>query len=1222
MSELSNGASGDGRAANVRTCGALSALIIAMGALVLALGALARSPGRIAQPAAMSDAEALLQRERLADERADFDGAAQVLNQHNRRFREATQGAVRALLQLKDWDGALNRAAGLIPKREADQDDRRSRWRSNDDPQEKRKRQVELLRLEFIRELFDEIDTASQAADGDFPNRLSTARMSLDRQLVQTLDPPREESLFGWDSALPDVDWWWEAVPEAEEYINSDARYSRYGWRVGIALTHDDQPVFLEPPPAYSPELPRSKKLLFLLAEVERLDRSTKRNAAAEALLTRARLMRRLYGPQTDVDWRSTEFYYRYDKRPTFSPSHSPTGLKETWELADDETRTNIGERSRLIELPESQSPLALLKRLERDYPQSDSVAEALHERGLYYQSRLQFAQALDEYRREIKQFPNHPLAKKATAQIGRIEHADVILGQTGIYASGLSPKLWFACRNADRVEFTAHRFDFDAWSKDKGNEDFVGMRHPRFDRFFRDDDDDEVKKLNKFVGQEVARWTQPVDQSDRVASHSTAAPLTEAGVYSVEAQVPGSDQRSRGIVVVTGIAIVQKSLIDRVLMWVVDPSSGKPLANQKVRVVERQWSNRGTTRDTTVISDASGIAEYRHVDDEQHHYDGFIFASAEGRGIAFCDLARQADDDRDRRDLQLLALTDRPVYRPGSTVNFRIWARDLVDRTYSAAEAGIKLQVAVRGPHYATIRNMTLETDDSGSVTGSFILGSETPLGAYEFVVHAPGHGRGDDAGQFRVEEYKAPEFEVTVSPAKNATRPGEPISARVEARYYFGAPVAEGEVTYRIFRQAEKPAHSMPAEFDWLYGAGYGTRSTAQQHEEEDDLYAGSSQRYRWWSRHRGEAPGRESVEEGRVRLDADGQAEIRFDPSALKLKPSRERDWRYTIEVQVRDEGRRTVEATGSVLAPRQEFHAFAELDRGWYAPGDPVTFEINARSPNDVPVAATGNVVLCRLEETAPNAPPGVEQIQDWSVAAGADGRDTLKLTAPRAGRYRIEFRTRDSWDRDVTAAVEFWVVDPTADFSRSPRPALQIIPDHRTYRVGETARLLVVAASAEAQVLFCQTPNEHRLLSLSKHVQIVEVPITEQSVPHLFLEGTLVRAGIVHTETCQLFVPPVRDLLKVELSSDKPVQKPGESGRFKLKVTDAEGRPVSGDLALTAFDKAVTYIQPDSAIGPKSLVVARKSNVWRLASRRRSIREDSARREASCVPSIT
>ena len=158
------------------------------------------------------------------------------------------------------------------------------------------------------------------------------------------------------------------------------------------------------------------------------------------------------------------------------------------------------------------------------------------------------------------------------------------------------------------------------------------------------------------------------------------------------------------------------------------------------------------------------------------------------------------------------------------SAVNFRIWIRDLLDRAYVPAAAGHQVRVDVRGPHYNTIRSLTLKTDESGSVSGSFSLGSETPLGDYGLLVSETGHERDSWAGHFRVEEYKKPEFHVTVSPAKNISRPGELISVRIEARYYFGPPVTSGDVHYRVYRQEQKPPFALPGEYDWLYGAGYG--------------------------------------------------------------------------------------------------------------------------------------------------------------------------------------------------------------------------------------------------------------------------------------------------------------------------------------------------------------------------------------------------------------
>jgi uncharacterized protein YfaS (alpha-2-macroglobulin family) len=522
------------------------------------------------------------------------------------------------------------------------------------------------------------------------------------------------------------------------------------------------------------------------------------------------------------------------------------------------------------------------------------------------------------------------------------------------------------------------------------------------------------------------------------------------------------------------------------------------------------------------------------------------------------------------------------------------MWVRNVVDRSYRPAEAGLRLQISVQAPNYHTIRTLTLETDDSGSVSGSFSVGTEAPLGEYQLLVRDPGNDNDEYAGRFRIEEYKSPEFEVTVSPAKTVAQPGEPVSALIRARYYFGSPVSDAEVHYRIFREDHDQAYAMPAEFDWLYGAGYSsTNSTGSGLGTNDEWVfspGGWFDLYWDYRRHR-----RHLIDEGRTRLDAHGLSEIRIDPGAWKLDTGH--DSRYIIEVEVRDEGRRTVAGTGSVAVPWREFHVFAQLDRGWYAPGDSIVVDLNARSPNGVPVAVAGKAILSRWEGPGDSLPNGKQHVQEFDVALGVDGHYALNLSAPAVGRYEVEFRTRDSRGGDVSAAVDFWIYRPGTDLGRSRPPALQIVPDRRTYRVGDTARLLIVAAAADAHVLICDPVHEYRFLNLANHAQILDYPIDDKAIPDLIVEGTVVWQGEVHTETRRLLVPPVRDLLQVEISTDKTVYRPGETGNLKLKVTDRDGRPVRGDLALTAFDKAVTYIQPESELGPKSFIAARKSSRW-------------------------
>ena len=52
---------------------------------------------------------------------------------------------------------------------------------------------------------------------------------------------------------------------------------------------------------------------------------------------------------------------------------------------------------------------------------------------------------------------------------------------------------------------------------------------------------------------------------------------------------------------------------------------------------------------------------------------------------------------------------------------------------------------------------------------------------------------------GEFQVEEYRKPEYQVRVTPAKPRVLQGETMQVVIDSRYFFGEPVAnaEGEVS-----------------------------------------------------------------------------------------------------------------------------------------------------------------------------------------------------------------------------------------------------------------------------------------------------------------------------------------------------------------------------------------------------------------------------------------
>ena len=55
---------------------------------------------------------------------------------------------------------------------------------------------------------------------------------------------------------------------------------------------------------------------------------------------------------------------------------------------------------------------------------------------------------------------------------------------------------------------------------------------------------------------------------------------------------------------------------------------------------------------------------------------------------------------------------------------------------------------------------------------------------------------------GNFQVEEYKKPEYEVRVLPARGRVLQGEKVQVTIDARYYFGEPVSGAKVQYAVYR------------------------------------------------------------------------------------------------------------------------------------------------------------------------------------------------------------------------------------------------------------------------------------------------------------------------------------------------------------------------------------------------------------------------------------
>jgi len=1218
---------------------------------------------------ALERAEELFKEQHWAEARVAYDKARHLeADWHSPRVRLAVEGAVACSLKLQQWDDALERAAQFVEKTKGSFEEAvgerfsaglfltvphygtrrggtylRGQWTQGVQVSSWRKDRKDAIKhYERARDLLVALaEKPSTEENPDTEERralIKAERIGVDFDLIAALAKadPYGYRRWGW------MGWWWDNFlePEEESEAVEEADYYEPRWHwwypqdqtppTGIPLDPDGKPRFMTTPAEYAANLGDGPKIRFLLEEIQGLDTSDKKDDAAKALMRCAMIARSLYGPETADQWRSSRI--RYDRRGRAIPREDAADepKKKLWELEEDEALTVVAGRLRVVTLPPSESPMAILRLLEKKYPDSTVRPEAHYARALYLQTRQQFPEAMAEYRDLIQRYPDHKRASDAGSQMEVIQRPEVIFGQSGVYLPDSAPKLSFTYRNTDRVEFKAFQFDLVKYIRDgmeDTSQDYWQYRNVQWHLFH-----DGKERWREYLGKELTGWSEsvPREEGNRVAEGSTLAPLPDPGSYVVEAHAAGREQVTRTLVLVTDIAIVQKDMPKKGLIYIADARTGQPLPNKAVRIYEH-WTVYKDSRhhlhwhSTVQVTNQDGVVECSRTQNDRNSQVEAIVLGDDGR-MAFSFFQGWSEYDPGyywEEGNRYYIVTDRPVYRPGDVVRFRVWIRQLRNRVYQSVQGGRRVRVEVYDARNNEVEELGLLTDQFGCVSGDFELGEEPPLGVYHIRVdsYMP-DARHNAGGLFRVEEYKKPEFEVTVKPAKTQARLGERIKARIEARYYFGAPVATGQITYKVFREDYNHVYWGPGEYDWLYGRGYGRYYYAYPWFPWWWRWGCFVCCDRWWPYpywgwyfpwgYYGDEEGRwasryesgtrrelrDLVSQGQAKLNEDGSYEIEID-TALAKRELGDRDHRYTVEVEVRDESRRTIEGEGSVIVTRQEFYAFVETDGGWYRPKNEAFIEVRTLTADNVPVAAKGEVIVYRIRYSgADNSEVHEDVVQRWDAETGPDGRLSFKYSIPGEGQYRITFKTQDSGGEEVQGNTIFWVSGPKFDGRVYRFNDLEIIADKRTYRVGETAYLLINVAENNCRILFSDevsrgTIRNYRFIEIPSRSTVVDIPIEAKHIPNFFVEATLVRNGRVQMESRELFVPPVEGLLNVSVKTDKQTYNPGEKGRVQVEVTDHSGKPVKGQVTFTVYDEAVTYIQDEFGPNPRVFFYGQK-----------------------------
>ncbi len=392
---------------------------------------------------------------------------------------------------------------------------------------------------------------------------------------------------------------------------------------------------------------------------------------------------------------------------------------------------------------------------------------------------------------------------------------------------------------------------------------------------------------------QVVTTWRELLPNNRDAEVRRVPVDLKQPGIYVVEAV--NELLRAYTIVIVSDVGLVTKTSPGQMLFFAADRFTGEPATDCSIRVL---YAKKAVAEGRT---NADGLFEARLPDERMENIIG----------VAQCGDQHAATDpgswtlQQPARELAAYIYTDKSIYRPGHTVHVKAILRwrqmDALVR-FDRPEA----EIAISDTNDKVVFRKQVKLDVFGAIEASFPVPATAALGNYAIRIQS---GDAQGSGGFEVQEYRKPEFEVTVTPQSRFVVQGREAVVSVQARYYFGQPVANAQLRWVVNQQ---PYYS-PLRWD-------------------DDLDGGGSS---YWY-------GDNQTAEGTVRLDADGKAQIRV-PLAVD---DNGRDFSARIEAQVTDAANREVSGRTIVHATFGAFLLSAETGNVIHRAGGAAQISVRA------------------------------------------------------------------------------------------------------------------------------------------------------------------------------------------------------------------------------------------------------------------------------------
>jgi uncharacterized protein YfaS (alpha-2-macroglobulin family) len=916
-----------------------------------------------------------------------------------------------------------------------------------------------------------------------------------------------------------------------------------------------------------------------------------------------AEFLRQQFGVQTMAQYG----WYLREEDDTRKDESGPYAVQT---LGEDETIARLASGIKRFKLPEEFNFITVYKQVAKDDKSSDGE-QSLQALAEIFTNRRQYPKAAEYWKESIERFG-------PGGDNWKVKQREQIVNNWGQFnnlhmePAGTKATVDYVFRNGKHVDFEAHEIKIEKLLADV--KAYLSSSPAQLDG-------NKIQIQN--IGYRLVQENQTPYIGDKVASFgrdlepreghmdkriTIETPLEKPGAYLLTGTMKDGNV-SRIIVWVADTAIIKKQLEGKAYYYVADAVTGKAVAKANVEFFGWQQKHLGgnkftvETRNFAEFTDQNGQVIPSAKDLEANfQWIAIVRAGQRFSFLGFTHIWYGQQHDQEYNQAKVYTITDRPVYRPEQAVKFKFWVREAkYDQPDASQYAGQTFQMQITNPKGEAVKKQAFTTDKFGGFEGDFQLPKDATLGQWSLAI--VDNQKVGGGGSFRVEEYKKPEYEVKVEAPAEPVMLGEKITAKVQAKYFFGAPVVDARVKYKVLRSSHHQVWYPPMPWDWMYGRGYWWFSP------DYAWYPG----WRHWGCIRPAVAWRpfahnppEVVAEQEVAIGADGTIEIPIDTAAAKaLHP--DEDHEYSITAEVVDQSRRTIVGTGKVLVARKPFTVTVWVDHGYYRAGDVIQSHMSARTLDQKPVQGEGELILYKITYND-KAEPKEEAVQTWKLNTNAEGYAHQQIKAAAAGQYRLAYKLTsgglkvdakvnlfrnapqvgDAKPKTIEGAYLFTIRGENFVSENYRFNDLELIPDKKEYAPGDKVKLMINVDKADSTVLLFLRPANGvylppKVITMKGKSTVEEFDAVTRDMPNFFVEAVTVANGHVYSETRELAVPPEKRVLNVSVKPTQQEYKPGAEAGVKIRLTDLDGKPFEGSTVLTVYDRSVEYISGGSNV---------------------------------------